>query len=348
MIKIKNFVNNFCSKLYSFLIIIELKLLNIQSKNKKIKFYYNHSLGFGDSFTYYISKYDKINKKNSYVLDFGHITSLSINFLFHKKKVKKLFFYIYSFFPHYNIVKLIKNSKNFRPTGIKNYFDTFHIKNTKKIKKLILTKLNQNQISKELINFLNNKKFLALYFKKGNNDINDLDASNSRQTSNIKIIKEIAQYLNKKKIYLMIYGTNNEKVTKEIKNILNNNYKNIFFLCDVIKKYTLQDQIYAAHKSLGYIGSSTGLVPFFYFLRKKQVALNLFKSKITRFYSHDLKYDSKLNYYVYKKIKIGNSKSFKVLTEKDIEYVSNKNIKYKIKEATNSEIKKAIKKNFLK
>ena len=27
----------------------------------------------------------------------------------------------------------------------------------------------------------------------------------------------------------MIYGTNNEKVTKEIKNILNNNYKNIFF-----------------------------------------------------------------------------------------------------------------------
>ena len=169
-----------------------------------------------------------------------------------------------------------------------------------------------------------------------------MDASNSRQTSNIKIIKEIAQYLNKKKIYLIIYGTNNEKVTKEIKNILNNNYKNIFFLCDVIKKYTLQDQIYAAHKSLGYIGSSTGLVPFFYFLRKKQVALNLFKSKITRFYSHDLKYDSKLNYYVYKKIKIGNSKSFKVLTEKDIEYVSNK-YKYKIKEATNSEIKKAIK-----
>ena len=103
----------------------------------------------------------------------------------------------------------------------------------------------------------------------------------------------------------------------------------------------MQDQIYAAHKSLGYIGSSTGLVPFFYFLRKKQVALNLFKSKITRFYSHDLKYDSKLNYYVYKKIKIGNSKSFKVLTEKDIEYVSNKNIKYKIKEATNSEIKKS-------
>ena len=80
-----------------------------------------------------------------------------------------------------------------------------------------------------MINFLNNKKFLTLYFKKNNNDINDLDASNSRQTSNIKIIKEIAQYLNKKKIYLMIYGTNNEKVTKEIKNILNNNYKNIFF-----------------------------------------------------------------------------------------------------------------------
>ena len=85
MNKFKNFIINFCSKIYSLLIIIELKLLNIHSKNKKIKFYYNHSLGFGDSFTYYISKYSEIKKKHPEITtleeiltSIGHKTNINI------------------------------------------------------------------------------------------------------------------------------------------------------------------------------------------------------------------------------------------------------------------------------
>jgi len=346
MNKFKNFIINFCSKIYSLLIIIELKLLNIHSKDKKIKFYYNHALGFGDSFTYYISKYSEIKKKNAFVLNFGYLTDLSSNFLFKKNKIKKINFFIYSFLPYYNIVNHIKKYKEFRPIGVSNYFKVFHIKNTNKRKKIILDHLKTKKIDQSLKILVNKRNYVCLYFKKNSNDINDLNHSNSRQTVDIKIINKILIFLKKKNTNLVIFGGKNERIIKELKNILDNKNKNVFFLSDIIKDYTLQDQIYAANKSKGYIGSSTGLAPFFYFLRKKQIVINVLDSKITRFYSHNHKYDSKLNVYLFKKIKLNNEKRFRNLKYNDIENIKNENLKYKIKEVTVKEIVQKINMQF--
>lgn len=75
---LKKFIINLIVNIYSYIININLYILN-RSKNK---FYYNSSLGFADTFIFYLKNYNKIVKNNYYALSFGNITSKSIFFFF--------------------------------------------------------------------------------------------------------------------------------------------------------------------------------------------------------------------------------------------------------------------------
>ena len=50
--------------------------------------------------------------------------------------------------------------------------------------------------------------------------------------------------------------------------------KSVYFLKNLSKKYSLQDQVFVAENSIGYIGSTSGPVSLFYFLRKKIIIIN--------------------------------------------------------------------------
>jgi hypothetical protein len=107
----RNILKFLVTKIYSKLIIFNLFLLSF---NKNKKYYYNHSLGFGDSFDYYIYNYDKIKKNKEYIpLSFGNFYEEIVNFFF--SNYKKIFFKIPSFFPYYLIISEVKKSKYFNP-----------------------------------------------------------------------------------------------------------------------------------------------------------------------------------------------------------------------------------------
>ena len=98
-------------KVYSKLIIFNLFLLSL---NRNKKYFYNHSLGFGDSFDYYIHNYDKIKKNKEYMpLSFGNFHEKIVSFFF--SNYKRIFFQIPSFFPYYLIVSEVRKSKYFNP-----------------------------------------------------------------------------------------------------------------------------------------------------------------------------------------------------------------------------------------
>ena len=84
----KNLLKNIVIKIYSKLIISNLWFL---SSKKNFKYFYNHSLGFGDSFDYYLNNYYIISKnKKNLPLSFGSFHQEIINFFF--KDYKKIFF----------------------------------------------------------------------------------------------------------------------------------------------------------------------------------------------------------------------------------------------------------------
>lgn len=341
---IKNFIKLLVIKFYAKLIIINLYFLN---KSKK-KIFHNHAAGFGDTYVYYISKYKDISKKNSYVLNLGYITNISSKFFFNKKKIINLIFYIYKFLPYYGIISEVRKSLEFKTKYYNNeketneYFKTFQIKNTINKKKIIVDKLKNHIINKELKEKLN-AKYFCMYIKQNNNDKNDLSFTSTRQTANSKKVKKLIFYLIKKKFKVLLLGENNKKREKflfYIKNsYLNKEFKNnIIFLCDLSKDYSFQDQVYSILHSQGFIGNSSGVSSLPYFLRKKTLLFDLSDNKLSRLYSHNRFYDNKWNRYIFKKIKIG--KKIVNLNQSHINNYIYKNKRYDIKESSFFEIKK--------
>jgi putative transposon-encoded protein len=329
----KNLLKNLVIKIYSRLIILNLRILN---SNKNIKYFYNHSLGFGDSFDYYLSNYYIISKnKYNLALSFGSFHQEIINFFF--KNYQNIFFKITKFMPYYGIVNEVRKSKYFKPKisynldsnglmkdeflGRKNFYS----------KKIIIKKLNEYKISKP-IKDLCNKKYVCLFLKYYNDNINDIsNGSVIRQTTNFKKIYQIVNFLKTKKIYTIIIGSKLDKGTV----ILKKKIKQADFLLDY--KIKLYDQIYVANNSLGYIGNSGGiLIPYFY-LGKKILCYDTFEipaSKLSKNFKNLINF--------YKKIVIGNS--VKRLSYRHLGL--SKDTKYRIKETNFSEIKLAIN-NFL-
>ena len=329
----KKFLVYIISKIYSKFIILNLYFLNLK-KNKK--YFYNHSIGFGDSFDYYLDNYYKIQKNSNYLpLSFGSFNYQTIRFLFNN--YKKIFFSIPSFFPFYSIMKEVKKSDQFRPIisyklDKQNLMqDEFLGLSNKHTKKIILEKLKTFQIKDNLKNFCKNN-YVCLFIKYYNNNTNDVsDGSVIRQTTNFKKIIKIVKYLENNKIHTIVLGDRHDKGTRVLKKLI----KKTTFLLDYNPSFF--DQIYVASNSIGYLGSSGGTyLPFFY-LKKKILCFDTWLIPTSK--TAD-KYSNLLN--LYKKIYI--NKKYRNLSYKNWKIKNKK--KYSIKENTYHEIKIAID-NFL-
>ena len=110
MKKILILLVDLCAFIYSRFIILNLFLLGLTNK----KFYYNHSLGFGDSICYYLHYYNEIrSSKQNIPLAFGGFHEKIVSFFF--SKYKKNFFKIFPFMPYYRITKYLTGSSYFKP-----------------------------------------------------------------------------------------------------------------------------------------------------------------------------------------------------------------------------------------
>jgi hypothetical protein len=329
----KNLLKNIVIKIYSKLIILNLWFLN---SKKNVRYFYNHSLGFGDSFDYYLYNYYIISKnKKNLPLSFGNFNHEIINFFF--KKYKKIFFKITKFMPYYGIINEVKKSKYFNPKISYNLpsdgfmEDEFLGRKNSYSKQIIIKKLNEGKISKS-IKDLCNKKYVCLFIKFYNNNINDIsNGSVIRQTTNFKKVFQIIHFLKTKKIFTIVIGNKLDKGTV----ILKNKIKGVDFLLDY--KINFYDQIYVANNSLGYLGSWGGVfIPYFY-LGKKVLCFDLYDMPTCK-----VSNNFKNLFNLYKKITINNS--IKRLSHKHVN--PPKEVKYQIKENSFSEIKFAIN-NFL-
>jgi hypothetical protein len=328
----RNILKFLITKIYSKLIIFNLFLLSLK-KNKK--YFYNHSLGFGDSFDYYIHNYQKIKRNKEFIpLSFGNFNEEIISFFF--SRYKRLFFRIPSFFPYYLIVSEVKKSKYFNP------MIDYHIENTgyvkgggiitdKKNVNFFLSKiLKKKIIKKDIIELCKRGPYVSIFLKHYNSQINNVfDGTNIRQTCNLKKIFLLIEYFKKKKIKIIILGNKFDRGILLLKKKL----KNLDYLMDL--KPSLSDQLFVAKNSLGYVGNHGGsFIPYLFF-----------KKKIITFDSN-LNPDTKKNCHnnkiiqLYKKVSIDNS-AYRTLSIDDKYFYAIK--KFKIKETSFLEIKKAIK-----
>jgi hypothetical protein len=316
-------------KIYSKLIIINLFYLSL----KKKKYFYNHSLGFGDSFDYYIYNYEKIKKnKDNRALSFGNFHGQIVDFFF--LDFKKIFFQIPFFFPFYQIISEVKKSKYFNPIIDYDFNNTGFIKSggiiSKKRKNFLLSKLlKKKNIKKNIIEFCNKGPYVCIFIKHYNFKIHNVfDGTNVRQTSNLKKIFLLIRYLKKKNVRVLLLGDKLDRGTLFLKKKI----KNLDCLIDFSP--SLSDQLFVAKNSSGYIGSHAGtLIPYLFF-EKKIIVFDTYQ------HSDVQKNKYKKIMFFYKKVSIGDS-AYKILSIEDKYFYGVK--KFKIKETSFLEIRKAIK-----
>jgi|688.fasta_scaffold342942_1 hypothetical protein len=332
MKKLLIYLLDLCAYLYSQLIIFNLYLLRSNSK----KYYYNHSLAYGDSLCYYLHNYREIisNKKNI-PLAFGSYHQEIVELFF--SKYKTLFFKIFDFMPYYRLCRYICKSKYFKP--IINYKflylgipedELLLSKNHDVLFKKILAK---HKIRREIRNLVKDKS-ICLFFKYYNDNINDVsNGSIIRQTTDIKKIELIISFLISQKFKIFILGNYKDKGTNLLKKKYTPN-NHIFFLADF--KCSVTEQIYIAKKSSGYIGNFAGNQIPFILLKKRMVTFD--SCLIPSIETHKKLKNTK---FLFKKVIINKKK--KVL---DIYNVGCKK-KIQIVENSFKEIKPAIEKIFL-
>ena len=332
MKKLLSHLLNFFSYIYSRLINFNLMLINSSSK----KFYYNHSLAFGDSMCYYLHFYkDIVASKKNIPLAFGGFQQEIIEFFFYN--YKKIFFKIYSFMPYYRICKYLWNSSHFKPT-INYYLDKNNMMTDELLLKkdydLTLKKILKKKKIKIEIKKLTKNKYICFFFKYYNNNINDIfSLPSARQSTDINKIENIISYLILKKFKIFVFGDYKDKGTLILKKKYHNN-PYIYFMSDF--RVNVSEQIYIANQSQGYVGNQAGTIIPFLLLKKKTLVFDCISTPYIKV-NTDLSHAT----YLFKKIIINNKK-----IKLHIRYLSYKK-KFSVIENNFNEIKIKINKIFL-
>ena len=305
-------------KFLNYLIKINLYLI----KHKSNKFYTTPTYSFGDIFTSFVQNYKKVINKRRKVLVLSNFEEKIANLFFPKNKIYKIFFHIPFFIPIYRIILIVNNFKKLTRTYEKNI--------TYKEKKILINILKKNlkYVSPEVKKF-KNQKYVLIFVKHYNNDINNLNVPFHRQTSNLIKIFDIINVLLKKKIKIIILGNKTDKFLKKVKEFSKN--KNIFYFNELSKKEKMIDQLYIHNNCKFSLGTDCGAFIMSIFLKKKIIFFDaIFKSSPLNKYRNII--------FLYKKIKLKN-KSI-LLTKKYYKSENNN----QIIENSYSEIIKKIKK----
>jgi hypothetical protein len=264
------FFKNLFQSIISKLIVIELYF--------RRKYLYFGYFGFADYFIFCLYIYKKkINKTH---LCFTSDQYKICKFFFDNKKIKKSLFFIPEWISANPIRILydIRHSSFFRPFVIKLKEEKkdFFCKNDIQSKNILLNFTANNKKSEKITDF-SKKKYICIFVKYYNSNKNSLFPS-LRQTSDLNKVYKIINFLISKKINILILGYRNELFVKKIEEYskINNLFKNIFFFKNLSEDFSVADQIYIVNKSLGYIGSGSGPVAFFHYLKKKVLCFDLF------------------------------------------------------------------------
>lgn len=317
----KKFLNKIFIKVLVNL--INLNLYFLKDKN----YIYSPLNSYGDCFEYYLKYYNKC--KNRKILVFGVIDKKIVSYFFGKKSFDKIFFYLNNF-STYGIFSELKKKKNFKPFihDPKNIWD--HIITKKELKQsrnILFNVSNQiEEVSPELKKIIK-KKYILMHVKHYHDNTNDISLSASRQTSKMsKIFKLINHII--KRYNVIILGINTDKHINIIRNKFYKN-KKVIFLNELSNNYSISDQIFCYKNSLGYIGSSTGIVPILWLLKKKIIMFD------APYEDTDKRFKSKNFIFLPKKYKLKNKPGFKNL---NVNIINNKNLT--IKEASLKDLKK--------
>ena len=312
------------AKFYSFLIKINLFFLSLD----KNKFYSYTNPSFGETFEHCLFFYNKtLKNKNILPLIFGSFNEEIVSFFF--KKYKNLFFKIFFFLPYYRIVKNLHKSKYYKPNRT-SYAGKFMVKDTNYTEKIINNILSTYIFNNNLINFCKTK-YICIFIKHYNLNVSDISGSNLRQTTELKKIVDLINFLRLNDIKIVILGTKQDKGTVYFRNL---NLKGVYFMMDFSNK--ISDLLYTAKHSLGYIGNLGGLIIPFFYQNKKCLCIDASTT-----YASFTKYNNLR--FVYKKI-IFNNKKERILRARD--QCLKDQSSFIIKESSFIEIKKETQKFF--
>lgn len=294
---IYNFVKNLVYFTFSKIIILSLLLAKIQ----KYKLIYTSSYGFGDNVIFNIFARKKIEKNK--IFCYSKTQYEISNFFYDKKNIFKSIILLPKILNETHIAyNYLENSNFFKPIFIKRMASdgkylpiSFLYHGNIKIKKFIISKLKKKEISKDLERVLK-KKTITLFIKNFSLNRNNHINFQVRQTRDLKKIYKLINYILKKKINIIILGNNKDHFIKILeKKMVVKNKKNLYLFKNLSKKYSIQDQIYLALKSIGCVGSGSGANSLFGILKNKQLYIDW----ITQ--NHD-KYWKKRITFMYKRI----------------------------------------------
>lgn len=307
---------------------------NVFIIKKKIK--YNYALcsypSFGDSFAFFIQNYKKIVKSNYNILVYSTFVEEVAKLFFEKKKIFKTFFFIPLAIPTYYIGIILNK---YLPTEKKFNINYEKINNNseKKILENILKKKYRN-VSSNIKNF-KYEKYVLFFVKHYNTDPNDLSTGPHRQTSDLKKIFKIINYLIKNNLKIIVLGDKKEKIAIILKKIFKNN--NILYFSEISIHQSMIDQLFLHFHSQFSIGTDCGAFMMSVFLKKKIIFIDSLKTSKKYLQSKNI-------IFIHKKIIIKKKNetdlTFK-LCEK-IQFFEKK--RYKVKECNFLQIKKEINK----
>ena len=273
---IKKFIYFFFGNLINF----NLYLIKKKYKSKLI---YNENTSFGESFIFNILHYDKIINKKKKLIIFSSFEKKIAKFFFNEEHIYTPLVILPKFIPVYQLSNELKKKKFFKIKNLKTNF------NNKIFKKKYMIMLNNilhkryEQINSD-IKFFEKKKFILIFIKHYNKNNNNIHGSCNRQTSDLTKIFLIIKFILKKKVKIIVMGSQRDKsvniIEKQIKN------KNLFFFKNLSPNENLIDQLFLHKYSQFGVGNDSGVWTMSFFLQKKIFLFDTCVSSANKLYEN--------------------------------------------------------------
>ena len=328
-------------KSFIFYLLSKLIILNIFFINK----FYNNKLillsriAFGESFSYCIENYLKIKRSGKKIITKTDTEDKVVNFFFPNKNLK-LLFSVPDFIPYYRLNDyLLKNEYfNQNVTKLKEAHNLKKLENVDGEKKknllIILLKKNEHNVTKS-VKKLVKKKYVLMHIKHYSNDINNVEGSSPRSTSNLNKISKTIKFLKRKNIKVVILGDKFDLFIKKYKKKI---FNDVVFFEDLSKSQSILDQLYIHYNSKLCIGNPGGAFIISQYLQKKIIFIDSLRMLIYKF---PMTYQ-KNTINLFKKIIVNNK--IQTLNDRHVQKILQKKItKYQIVETSFKEIKKHLK-----
>ena len=274
---------------FSKIVIYSIFILNLKKNN----ILYTNHYGFGDYLFFCVNLRKKVNTKKK-IFCFSELQYEIANFFFERQYIVKSFILMPRFLNESHLgYNFLNKQKIFRPTNPKILapdnrkvpISDFYVGTSDAIK-FIKKKINGSKISNSIIDIFK-KPTICLFIKNFSKNINNHINFQVRQTRNLGKIEKLIYFLNKKKINVIILGTEKDHFIQLFSNKTKKEMlKNSFLFKDLSANYSIADQAYVALKSIGYIGSTSGAMGFFGLLNKKTIFVDAVSHYNDKYYKN--------------------------------------------------------------